>query len=291
MLEFRALDIDDEKLIKKYYNENFFLCEYCFVDMYIWRRAYDTQIAEHNGFLYTKCEDEGVQYFFPPYGEGNYKAAMDELVEYTKSKGIALNLISVPPKMKDKIEEVMPGAFEFTFNENNADYIYLSEKLAYLRGKKLHKKKNHVNKFLKTYEGRWSYEDVNEENIREFFSYQVEWCENDDQFLGELCATSSALKSFTRLGLIGGIIRVDGKIVAITLASKPYDDMVIVHIEKADKNIEGSYQIINQQFVEHNCLDVKYVDREEDLGIPGLRKAKESYYPEFKAENYIGVPK
>ncbi len=291
MLEFRAIDIDDGELIKKYYNENFFLCEYCFVDMFIWRLAYNTQIAEYNNFLYTKMTDDGVDYFFAPFGEGDFKEAMNELFEYTKANGIPLNLISLPPKIKEKVEQAFPDTFEFRENENNMDYVYLSEKLAYLKGKKLHKKKNHVNRFLKEYDGRWTYEDLTEDNIREFFSYQVAWCENDDQFLGELCATSSALKNFKTLKLMGGIIRVDGKIVAITLASKPYDDTVIVHIEKADININGSYQIINQQFVEHNCLDVKYVDREEDLGIEGLRKAKESYYPEFKAMNYIGVLK
>lgn len=291
MLNFRSVEIDDEALIKKYFNKNYFLCEYCFVDMFIWRRAYNTQICEYNDFLYTKMTDDGVDYFFAPFGTGNFKKAMEELFNYTNENNIPLNLISLPEEIKDLVEETFPNTFEFTLNENNMDYVYLSEKLAYLKGKKLHKKKNHVNKFLKEYEGRWSYEDLNEENIREFFSYQVDWCESNNEFLGELCATSSALKNFKRLKLMGGIIRVDGKIAAITLASKPYDDTVIVHIEKADININGSYQIINQQFVEHNCLDVKYVDREEDLGIEGLRKAKESYYPEFKTVNYIGIQK
>lgn len=289
MLEFRPIEISDEELIKKYYyRENYFLCECCFVDMFIWRMTYDTQIAEYNGFLYAKMISDGKYYFFPPYGDGDFKEAMLVLKEYADSQNIPLLLTSVPPSVKDLIEETFPDKFEFEINEDNMDYVYLSEKLAYLKGKKLHKKKNHVNRFLKEYEGRWSYEDLTENNIREFFSYQVDWCEENNEFLGELCATSSALKNFKALNLIGGIIRVDGKIIAITLASKPFDDTAIVHIEKADVNINGAYQIINQQFVEHNFLDVKYIDREEDLGIEGLRKAKESYYPEFKAMNYTG---
>ncbi|MGN1318040.1 MAG: DUF2156 domain-containing protein [Lachnospirales bacterium] len=291
MLNFRPIGIDDEALIKKYYNKNYFLCEYCFVDLFIWRGTYNTQIAEYNNFLYTKMTDEGIDYFFAPFGEGDFNEAMNELFKYTKEKSIPLNLISLPPEIKDLVEETFPNTFEFKLNEDNMDYVYLSEKLAYLKGKKLHKKKNHINRFLKDYENRWTYEDVTEDNIREFFSYQVDWCEDNNEFLGELCATSSALKNFKKLNLIGGIIRVDGKIIAITLGSKPYEDTVIVHIEKADYTINGAYQIINQQFVLHNCLDVKYVDREEDLGIEGLRKAKESYYPEFKTENYIGIPK
>ncbi len=289
MLNFRNVELNDEELIKKYfYKENYHLCEYCFVDMYIWRRTYQTMIAEHNGFLYTKMTEDNIEYFFAPFGEGDFNKAMEELFEYTKENNIPLILISIPPSIKEKIEAAYPDKFDFEENRNNMDYVYLSEKLANLSGKKLHKKKNHVNRFMKEYEGRWTYEDVTEENIREFFSYQVDWCEGNNDFLGELCATSAALKNFTSLKLMGGIIRLDGKIIAITLASKPFDDTVIVHIEKADSTINGAYQMINQQFVIHNCSDVKYVDREEDLGIEGLRQAKMSYYPEILAMNYIG---
>lgn len=289
MLNFRNIEIEDEELIKKYfYKENYFLCEYSFVDIFIWQRAYNTKIAEHNGFLYTKMTEDNVDYFFAPFGEGDFKAAMEVLFEYTKKRNMPLILISLPPAIKEKIEQAYPDKFEFEENRNNMDYIYLAEKLANLSGKKLHKKKNHVNKFMKEYEGRWTYEDLTEDNIKEFFSYQVNWCEGNNDFLGELCATSAALRNFTRLKLMGGIIRLDGRIIAITLASKPFDDMVIVHIEKADSSINGAYQIINQQFVQHSCSDVKYVDREEDLGIEGLRKAKMSYYPEILAMNYIG---
>lgn len=288
MLNFRSITIDDEKLINKYYNKNYFLCEYSFTDLFIWQNAYNTQICEYNGFLYTKMTDDNVDYFFAPFGDGDFKAAMDVLFDYTRGKDIPLILISVPPEIKDLIEETFPDKFDFEENRNNMDYVYLSEKLAYLKGKKLHKKKNHINKFMKEYEGRWSYEDLTEDNIREFFSYQVNWCENNNDFLGELCATSAALKNFKRLKLKGGIIRLDGKIIAITLGSLAYEDMFIVNIEKADSSINGSYQMINQQFVLHNCLDVKYVDREEDLGIEGLRKAKMSYYPDILAMNYTG---
>lgn len=289
MLEFRAITIDDKKLIEKYYGkENFFLCEYSFVDMFIWQNAYNTQICEYNNFLYTKMEDSGSYYFFAPFGEGDFKEAMKELFEYTKANDIPLVLISIPEKVKAIIEEHFPNTFEFEENRNNMDYVYLTERLAYLKGKKLHKKKNHINRFMKEYEGRWEYEDLTEDNIREFFNYQVNWCENNNDFLGELCATSAALKNFKELNLKGGLIRLDGKIIAITLGSQPFEDMFIVNIEKADASINGAYQMINQQFILHNCMDIKYIDREEDLGIEGLRKAKMSYYPDILAMNYIG---
>lgn len=245
--------------------------------------------AESDGFLYIKSSsDDEYEYYTVPDGEGDFKRAVEKLLDYTKEKGEKWLFVSIYDKQKEKLEEYFPGRFEFEENRDNADYVYLAEKLATLSGKKLHKKKNHINKFMKEYDGRWSYEELNDDNIKEFFNYQVEWCNLDNQFLGELGAASTALKNYKALGIVGGILRIDGKIAAVTLGSKSFDDTMIVHIEKADHNINGAYQMINQQFVIHSCKDVKYVDREEDMGIEGLRKAKESYYPEFTTLNYTG---
>ncbi len=290
MLDFKSIEIEDKGIIEKYLKkENNFLCEYCFTDLFIWSKHYNTQFAVADDFLFVKSDgNDNTEYYFVPEGEGDFKKAMEMLFEYTEKQGKPWAFMSVYPKQKERVEKHYPGKFEFEECRDNADYIYLVEKLASLSGKKLHKKKNHVNRFYKEYDGRWSYEPLNDENIREFFSYQLDWCEEDNEFLGELCAASTALKNYKELGIVGGILRVDGKIAGVTLGSKSFDDTMIVHIEKADKNINGAYQVINQQFVINQCKDVKYVDREEDLGIEGLRKAKESYYPEFLALNYIG---
>lgn len=289
MLEFKPVELDDKEIIEKYYKrENHFLCEYCFTDIFIWGKHYNTQYAVCDGFLYLKSDGEDCCYYTVPEGDGDFEKAMDSILEYANEKGGSWLFVSIYPEKKEKLEKYYPDKFEFEENRDNADYVYLAEKLASLSGKKLHKKKNHVNRFYKEYEGRWSYEPLNDDNIREFFSYQLDWCENDSAFLGELCAASIALKNYKALGIVGGILRVDGNIVAVTLGSKSFDDTMIVHIEKADYNINGAYQVINQQFVLNHCQDVKYVDREEDLGIEGLRKAKESYYPEFITLNYTG---
>ena len=121
----------------------------------------------------------------------------------------------------------------------------------------------------------------------------MNWCENaeSDSFLRETCALATALKNREALEIKGGILRVNGKIAAITLGSESFEDTFTVHIEKADSNIDGAYQMINQQFAQHNFGKYKYIDREEDLGIEGLRKAKLSYHPEFLGEIYYTVPK
>lgn len=293
MLEFKDIEITDKAVIQQYVGKkNYFLCGYCFTDLFIWQRHYKTKFAAENGFLFIKTTDEsGKDCFCPPIGDGDLAAAMASLKEYADANGQRLDLMIIPPEIKEKIEEIMPGFFEYTEGRDSADYIYLAEKLMYLKGKKLHGKRNHINKFMQTYTN-WSYEELNDENTREFFNYHLNWCEaNDGEFLGETCALSVALKNREALGITGGLLRLDGKIIAVTLGSESFDDTFIVHIEKADASIQGAYQMINQQFAQHNFEKYTYIDREEDMGIEGLRKAKLSYYPEFIAENYYATPK
>ncbi len=294
MLNFKPVELEDKEIIEKYFRKkNHFICEFCFTNLFIWAKHYNTQYAVDDGFIFVKSddEDENTEAYFVPEGEGDFKSAVEKLIDYAEGEGKKWRFLSVYEEMKQKLEAVFPDRFEFHEERDNGDYVYLAEKLANLSGKKLHKKKNHVNRFYKDYESRWSYEELNDDNIKEFFGYQLDWCEHDDEFLGELCAASVALKNYKALGISGGILRVDGSIVAVTLGSKSFDDTMIVHIEKADHNINGAYQVINQQFVLHSCEGVKYVDREEDMGIEGLRKAKESYYPEFITLNYSAVLK
>ena len=173
--------------------------------------------------------------------------------------------------------------------EGDADYVYESEKLATLSGKKLHSKRNHVNKFKIVYADRWSYEPISEDNLEECVQTGLKWrnengCEEDEEKNAELCVTLNSLRLFKELDLVGGALRVDGKIIAFTIGEPLSEDTFVVHIEKALGEIEGAYTMINQQFVQHACMDYKYVNREEDTGSEGLRKAKRSYRPAFMVE-------
>ena len=290
MLEFRNIELSDKPLFESIFSkENFFISDYCFVDIFIWQNAYHTMCAYDDGFLFVKYTTDNMDSFLCPIGEGDFKAAIEKLIEYTGGNKLIIG--AIPPKYKDMLEECMPGRFEITENRNGANYVYLAEKLMYLKGKKLHAKRNHINKFMLTHDN-WSYEPLDDENTKEFFNYQLHWCENNpDEFLGETCAVSTALKNREALGIIGGILRLDGKIIAVTLGSESFPDTFIVHIEKADPEIQGAYQMINQQFAQHNLEKYTYINREEDLGIEGLRKAKLSYYPEFLGESFMAVLK
>lgn len=292
MLNFKKIELSDKPLFDSYFlTENFFISDYCFANVYIWRNVYDTRFDCRDGFLYVKFSDESGDSFLPPIGSGDYAAALNALIEYAAANNERLLIGLIPPKYKQLAEECMPGRFEFTPNRNAANYIYSAEKLMYLKGKKLHAKRNHINKFMLSH-GNWAYEELNDENAREFFDYQLDWCADDpDEFLGETCAVSVALKNRSALDIKGGLLKLDGKIIAVTLGTQTFDDTFTVHIEKADPTIQGAYQMINQQFALHNFEGYTYINREEDLGIEGLRKSKLSYFPLFLSENYMAVLK
>ena len=288
MLKFKNITIDDKEIIESYYKrENYFMCDYCFVDLVIWAKYYHTQYCENDGFLYVMFAMEDGVSFLPPIGDGDISKAVGEIIRYCENIKCEPVIGCIPEPIKKRIEEAMPGVFNFEMLESNRDYIYDAKSLIELSGKKFHKKKNHVNRFLKEYDGRWSYEDLNDENLHDFFYYQLKWTNLDNEFLGELGATATALKNYKKLGIKGGILRLDGEIIGVTLGVKAFDDTFIIQIEKAEKDIHGAYQMINREFAARNCAGVKYIDREEDLGIESLRKAKESYFPLFRTPSYI----
>ena len=198
-------------------------------------------------------------------------------------------MYNLTPDNFAQLEEWYPGRFQIEYDRDSADYVYESEKLATLSGKKLHSKRNHINKFKALYGGRWSYEAITAGNVEECFQMALKWrdqngCEDDPEKRGEICVTMNALRLFEELELKGGILKIDGEVVAFTIGEPVCSDTFVVHIEKAFADVEGAYPMINQQFVEHECRDYLYVNREEDTGAEGLRKAKLSYRPVFMVE-------
>lgn len=219
------------------------------------------------------------------------KRVLDFLIEDTKERGVPFVLYHVTPEHYEQIDTWYPGRFVLELNRDIADYVYESEKLATLAGKKLHAKRNHINKFKATHEN-WSYETMSEGNLEECFQMALKWrnengCEEDEEKNAEMCVTLNALRLFKELELIGGILRINGEIVAFAIGEELSEDTFVVHIEKAFADIQGAYPMINQQFVEHECMKYKYINREEDTGAEGLRKAKLSYRPTFLQEKGI----
>lgn len=293
-IQFKRAELEDKEIISRYFNHHTSRsCERTFVNVFLWSRRYPVKWAIVENALVFKSEDEEhLSFAFPAGEEENVKRALKVLKAYSEERGYPFTMYNITPADFEKLEAWYPGRFEIEYDRDVADYVYESEKLATLSGKKLHGKKNHVNKFLKVYENRWSYEAMSKENLEDCFQMSLKWrrkndCNSDEEKIAEMAVCQNALRLFEELELKGGVLRVDGEVVAFTIGEPICSDTFVVHIEKAYAEVPGAYNMINQQFVQHECMDYPYVNREEDTGAEGLRKAKLSYRPVFLVEKGI----
>lgn len=290
MIKFRPIQVTDKEWIEKYLLQgNSRSCEYTFVNNFIWSEQYQLEIAEHEGFYCSRSGKNEETFYSYPVGQGDIKKIIEILIEDAKENNLPFILRSMVKEQVDLLEELFPNRFEITTNRDETEYIYTVEKLSKLSGKKLHGKRNHIARFKDN--ANWSYEDISEDNFKECLEMNDEWCElydciDDPSLNHELCAVKEAFGNYKELGLVGGLIRREGKVIAYTIGSRINEDTFNIHIEKAFANIQGAYPMINQQFVLHNCQEYMYVNREEDLGDEGLRKAKMSYYPDILLDKY-----
>ena len=290
-IEFRKPVIEDKSWVTGYIKQKKTRsCEDTFGNLLLWARFYDVQIAEVDGCLVAAMVGEKLSFHFP-YGTGNVKKCIETLAAYSESCGREFQMHCVTPEEFEELEMLFPGEFEIEYERDIADYVYEAEKLRTLSGKKYHGKKNHVNKFKKTYEN-WEYVSLNKNNIEEAFQLLLQWknlnlCHENHDKNAESCVACNYLRLLEELEVVGGMLRVDGKAIAFTIGEQVCDDTMVVHIEKALTEYEGAYPMINQQFVEHECAHVTYVNREDDTGDEGLRKAKLSYHPAFFVQKGI----
>ena len=291
-IQFKRPEMKDRELIhsyfKKYPSRS---CEKTFANSYLWARHYNVAFAIVENTLVYKSVNHGLAFSYPIGDPEDVKRALAFLKKYTEAKGVPFVLYHVTESQFAQLEEWYPDRFEIEYNRDAADYVYESEKLATLSGKKLHAKRNHINKFKAMFEN-WSYETLTKDNVEECFQMALKWreqngCEEDEDKNAEMCVTLNSLRLLEELELTGGLLRVNGEVIAFTIGEPICDDTFVVHIEKAYADIQGAYPMINQQFVEHECTDYKYVNREEDTGAEGLRKAKLSYRPAFLVEKGV----
>lgn len=286
---FRRPELEDREKIQRYFDKypsrN---CERTFVNAYLWSRHYGVTFAIVENTLVFKMEHYGCSFTYPLGEESDVKRALEILMQYAREKGVEFRLHNVSASQYEKLDGLYPGKYEIEYHRDVADYVYETEKLASLSGKKLSPKRNHINKFKSTYEN-WSYESMSKENLEECFQMALEWrnengCDEDHDKNSEMCVTLNALRLFEELHLTGGVLKIDGKVIAFTIGEPVCKDTFVVHIEKAFADIQGAYPMINQQFVQHECMEYSYINREDDAGSEGLRKAKLSYRPIFLIE-------
>lgn len=295
MISFKDIELQDKELITSYtLHSRQRNCDLSFSNLCSWRFLYHTRFAIMDGYLLLKFWAEGKLVYMMPTGNGDLIKVMDALADDARQEGVPLCLLGITDGACSQLEAFMPGKFQFTADRDYADYLYLRTDLATLSGKKLQAKRNHVNKFKKSY--HYEYTLITPDRIRECLDLEAEWCKvnNCDQQEGtgnERRALVYALHHFDELGLTGGILHVDGKIAAFTFGMPISQDTFGVHVEKADTRIDGAYAMINYEFARRIPERYTYVNREEDLGIEGLRKAKLSYQPVLLLEKYIACLK
>lgn len=295
MIPFKDIELTDRELITSYtLNSPRQNCDLSFSNLCSWRFLYDTKFAIQDGFLLLKFRVKGELVYMMPIGNGDLEKALGALREDARQEGQPLCLLGICAGMCSELEAYMPDRFQFTADRDYADYIYLRTDLATLSGKKFQAKRNHVNKFKRTY--NYEYSPITPDLIQECLDLEAEWCKanNCDQHEGtgnERRALVYALHNFEELGLTGGILHVDGKIAAFTFGMPINQDTFGVSVEKADTSIDGAYAMINYEFANHIPEQYTYINREEDLGIEGLRKAKLSYQPTIILEKYVACLK
>lgn len=286
---FKRPELEDRELISSYFAKApSRSCERTFANVYLWSRHYHVKYAVIEDALIFQDDEEDLAFAYPAGEPQCVKNALEFLSKYSQEHGYPLKLYNVTQENFAQLEEWYPGEFQVEYDRDAADYVYESEKLATLAGKKLHSKRNHINKFQTLYPN-WSYETLSDENQEECFQMALKWrnqngCDDDPEKNAEMCVTLNALRLFQELGMVGGVLRVQGEIAAFCIGEPVCEDTFVVHIEKAFSDVEGAYPMINQQFVQHECQEYQYVNREEDTGAEGLRKAKLSYRPVFLVE-------
>lgn len=296
MIEFKPIKPKDREIFEKFYRyktiqnaESSFanLCAYSFI--------FNGEWAIIDDCLVTRIHFEKNTHicYHYPLGEGDKDKIIEQLINLSKENNQQMSVICERKDRKPCFEH----HFDIKEERNFFDYLYLREDLQYLKGKKFQPKRNHINKFNAKY--KWDYIEINAKNYHSCLFLVDKWKEKAIEKNPELLADYEKEKkvieylfsNFDALDLKAGAIKVEEKIIAFTIGSKINNETFDIHIEKADRNFEGAFALINQEFAKRLDPCFKYINREEDLGIEGLRKAKLSYYPIKLIEKYIATLK
>lgn len=299
MIEFRELTLADKGLIDGYFQKGQYQNSECtFTNLFIWRDCYAVKWAVVDGLLVIKPGQSDENWILPPYGDYDscdLQSVLLQVKEYFAAQGKPLVLRAVTQSFADLLEQRCPGMFELEEERDLEDYLYSGDNLRELKGRKFHSKRNHLSNFRKQYPD-YVYEPMTANMREEIWDYINLWCKQkecsgkfSDGLLCEKKAIREALDYFDQLDYVGAVIRIDGRIEAFTMGEKLNDDTVVIHVEKANGLINGLYGAINQEFLLHAWPDVAFVNREEDTGDEGLRKAKLSYHPVELVKKYKGV--
>lgn len=260
-------------------------CETAFANLCGWGFLLGGEYAIINGALVTRVHQVANKEicYHCPIGDVDKVELIRLIIEDSIENNYTMRIIL---DCKEVIQVHYKDAFDIEDKREYYDYVYLRESLATLRGKKLQPKRNHCNKFTKSY--NYIYRELNSKSVKECVEFSKAWLDNKlaeepdgdlEGYVNELRVIEYFAENFDALGMVGGAIYVDRELVAFTMGSKVNNDTFCTHIEKANTDYDGAYAMINREFAKHLPEEYVYINREEDLGIEGLRRAKLSYQP------------
>lgn len=285
----RQIMLEDKPLFDAIYAANPpQVSAYTFTNLFAWRESYKTEVSQvgksiivHHNIDKRACLE--------PMGGDEIKSVIIEVFARSGDTAIQFERISA------EVSALFADDPNFTVehDRDNSDYLYLADDLKNLNGRHFDAKRNHIAKLKAQY--AYEYEEMTKQTVMECIDFTDKWCEaracrKIKGMRMEQSAIHQMLENFDNLDICGGAIRVDGAVVAFSLGEKLNPETLVVHAEKADQHIDGIYQLINNEFCIHEACNYKYVNREQDLGIPGLRKAKKSYQPVKMIDTYVIRP-
>lgn len=269
-------------------------CGFSFGNLYLWRRAYAMTFCISDGFLFISSSLGLSRAFACPVGRGDLAAALDKVCAYAVAGGMHPVFYAVTERQRAAMERCFPGRFAFCDERDYYDYVYLTENLAALPGKKYHAKRNHISKFEKSH--TWSFERIDSRNLSDCKIILDAWLA--DKFPDAAADTSlegyaesqvakESIEQFFALGYEGGILYADGKPAAYSMGEPLNDETFCTHIEKASPEFRDAYALINRETAKSLSGRFTYINREDDAGDEGLRKAKLSYVPDILLVKYV----
>lgn len=292
MIDFQRLSLEDYERIYRCFTESGKEgCEYSFVNLYLWGKQVGAWI---NDYFVVFSHYMGHSVYLFPAGTGDIAPVLKEMELDAKERGIPFRMTALIKQDCEQVESVFPGRFQFVPDRAGCDYLYEIDHLADLKGKAYQQKRNHINRFLEAAPD-WRIEEICNKNIPlcralldRWYTQHLALDPKMDYHL-ERRAVDRALRDYDKLQLEGLILYAGDSAVAMTIGSPLSETVFDIHFEKALGEIQGDYAMINRtfaRFLREKYPKLQYLNREDDMGLPGLRKAKLSYHPDKMVEQY-----
>lgn len=296
ILSFKSLTLEDKEIIEKYIDKSKLdSYEYLFSSLYMWRKLNNIKYAVLDDVLIIEKNEEGKGTFYAQffgYKKDNLTSIIDELIkrnlEFTDRDYL---FGDVGDEFVDDLKKYTDFSIDLVEDIDDSEYIYNTQDLIELKGKKYHSKKNHVNSFLKTYS--YDIKTINNENVKsDCMDLLHKWHEEvavtvDKEMLMEIDAIKDLFRELHFFDLNSIAIYVDGDLAGFAVGEKVNDKMALIHVERGEIAYKGIYAFLNKQFLVESFQDTEFVNRQEDTGNEGLRKAKKSYHPEKMIKKYL----